>query len=210
MHVLITSYTLSWNNIPRNNISSPCCAFIRSLMAISTTSRLGCWLCVTSCRRDNVIDDCGVNSGPRVGTLLARCSCFFEEILAARTVATEDVVLESAGFVLVLLVIAGVDDLEAENFLRFFLRAAKAGPRPWVNIWCASWCVWWEWEWWGCCVLWASWLAPSKEDFESEEPSDREPPSSDAGEYTESSERDLPEKRKGRLFIYEYSFLSLK
>ena len=105
-----------------------------SLMAISTTSRLGCWLCVTSCRRDVIIDECSVNSGPRVGTLLARCSCFFEEILAARTVATEDVVLESAGFVLVLLVIAGVDDLEAENFLRFFLRAARAGPRPWVNM----------------------------------------------------------------------------
>lgn len=103
-------------------------------MTISTTSRLGCWLCVTSCRRDDAIDDCGVNSGPRVGTLLARCSSFFEEILlAARTVATEDVVLESAGFVLVLLVIAGVDDLEAENFLRFFLRAARAGPRAWVN-----------------------------------------------------------------------------
>jgi len=100
-------------------------------MAISTTSKLGCWLCVTSCRRDNAIDDCGVNSGPRVGTLLARCSCFLEEILAARTVATEDVALvESAGFVLVLLVITGVDDLEAENFLRFLLRAARAGPRP--------------------------------------------------------------------------------
>lgn len=87
---------------------------------------------MTSCRRDNIIDDCGVNSGPRVGTLLARCSCFCEQILAARTVATEDDI-ESAGFVLVLLVIAGVDDLEAENFLRFFLRAARAGPRPWVN-----------------------------------------------------------------------------
>lgn len=62
--------------------------------------------------------------------LLARCS-FFKEILAARTVATEDVALESAGFVLVLLVIA--DNLEAENFLRFFLRAARAKPRPWVN-----------------------------------------------------------------------------
>lgn len=203
MYVIISSsyYMLSWNNILCNNISSPCCALMCSLMVISTTSRLGCWLCVTSCRRDVVIDKCGVNSGPRVGTLLARCNCFFEEILAARTVATEDVVLESAGFVLVLLVIAGVDDLEAENFLRFFLRAAKAGPRPWVNMWCASWCcawwcAWWEWEWWGCWELCTSWLAPSNEDFESEEPSDREPPSSDAGEYTESSERDLPEKKK--------------
>lgn len=200
MHIIIaSSYTLSWNNILHNSISLPCCTFIRSL-AISTTSRLGCWLCVTSCRRDNVIDDCGVNSGPRVGTLLARCSCFFEEILAARTVATDDVVLESAGFVLVLLVIAGVDDLEEENFLRFFLRAARAGPRPWVNMWCASWCVW---DWWGCCVLCTSWPAPSKEDFESEEPSDREPPSSDAGEYTESSERDLPEKRRRHSFSYK-------
>lgn len=101
-------------------------------MAISTTSRLGCWLCVTSCRLGNITDDCGVNSGPLVGTLLARCSCFCELILAAKMVATE-VALESAGFVLVLLVIAGVDNLEAENFLRFFLRAARAGPRPWVN-----------------------------------------------------------------------------
>lgn len=201
MYIIIaSSYTLSWNNIPHNNIGSPCCAFIRSLMAISA-ARLGCWLCVTSCRRDDVIDDCGVNSGSRLGTLLARCSCFFEEeILAARTVATDDVVLESAGFVLVLLDIAGVDDLEAENFLRFLLRAARAGPRPWVNMWCASWgCTWW-----GCCALCISWPAPSKEDFESEEPSDREPPSSDAGEYTESSERDLPENRKRHLFIYKW------
>lgn len=103
-----------------------CCSLI---LATSMTSKLGCWLCITSCRRV-VIDDCGVISGPRVGTLLARCSCFLEQTLDARTVATECIVLESAGFVLVLLVIAGVDDLEEENFLRFFLRAAKAGPRP--------------------------------------------------------------------------------
>lgn len=202
MYVIIgSSYTLSWNSIPRN-IGSPCCALMRSLMIISTLIS-GCrWLCVTSCHCDDVIDDCGVNSGPRVGTLLARCNCFFfEEILAVRTVATEDVVLESAGFVLVLLVIAGVDDLEAENFLRFFLRAARAGPRPWVNMWCASWCEWWDWEWWGCCPFCTSWPAPSREDFESEEPSDREPPSSDAGEYTESSERDLPERRKWQVHL---------
>lgn len=102
-----------------------CCSLI---LATSMTSKLGCWLCITSCRRD-VIDDCGVISGPRVGTLLARCSCFLEQTFDARTVATECIVLESGGFVLVLLVIAGVDDLEEENFLRFFLRAAKAGPR---------------------------------------------------------------------------------
>lgn len=179
-------------NVLRNNINSLCCSLI---LATSMTSKLGCWLCITSCRRV-VIDDCGVISGPRVGTLLARCSCFLEQTLDARMVATECIVLESAGFVLVLLVIAGVDDLEEENFLRFFLRAAKAGPRPWLNMWCVSWWCAWEWEWWECCVLCTSWLAISKEDFESDEPSDRDPPSSDAGEYTESSERDLPGKRK--------------
>lgn len=57
-----------------------------------------------------------------------------EQTLDARTVATERIALESGGFVLVLLVIAGVDDLEVENFLRFLLRAAKAGPRPWLNM----------------------------------------------------------------------------
>lgn len=57
-----------------------------------------------------------------------------EQTLDARTVATECIALESGGFVLVLLVIAGVDDLEVENFLRFLLRAAKAGPRPWLNM----------------------------------------------------------------------------
>jgi hypothetical protein len=64
-----------------------------------------------------------------VGTLLARCSCFFET-LDARTVATECIAAESTGFALMLLVIASVEDLDAENFLRFFLRAARAGPKP--------------------------------------------------------------------------------
>lgn len=175
----------------------PCCSLI---LAISMMSRLGCWLCKASCRRDNN-DDCGVNSGARVGTLLARCSCFFET-LEARTVATECMVLGSAGFVLVLLVIAGVEDLDAENFLRFFLRAASAGPKPWANMWCVSWwCTWWAWEWWGCCTLCTSGPGVSREDLESDEPSDREPPSSDAGEYTESSDRDLPAKRRRERYL---------
>lgn len=122
-------YTFSRNNVLCNNIDLLCCSLI---LAGSMTSKLGSWLCVASCRR-GVIDDCGVISGPRVGTLLARCSCFLEQTLDVRTVATECIALESGGFVLVLLVIAGVDDLEVENFLRFFLRAAKAGPRPWLN-----------------------------------------------------------------------------
>lgn len=45
-------------------------------------------------------------------------------------------------------------------------------------------------------MAWTSGPGVSNDDFESDDPSDLEPPSSEAGEYTESSERDLPEKSK--------------
>lgn len=154
--------------------------------APSGVSMLGCWLCVTSCRLGGI--GCWPTSGPRAGTLLALCNCCFFDTFETSTEA-----IGWIGFVPLLLLVPGVEDLESEKVLRFFRSAANA-PRPWANMWCPSWwCEWCEWcEW---CV-WISWPGVSKEDFESVDPSDLEPPSSDAGEYTESSERDLPKKAR--------------
>lgn len=70
---------------------------------------------------------CEPSSGPLVGTLLARCNCFFET-LDKRIEAIGCVVL-SIGFELVL-VIAGVEALEAENFFRFLVKADTRPRRP--------------------------------------------------------------------------------
>ena len=192
---------------------------------ISPVSKLGCWLCVTSWRRVTVT--CEPISGTRVGTLLARCNCALVVAMLQITVTAlgwpGGFIMEVLSMVLAFsLVIVGVEALEAENFLRFFLSAAIAGPRPWANTWWASFVRWWRLSgvglWWECSCddaadVWRWWCCwwereddggTSSEDLESEEPSEREPPSSD-GEYIESSERERPGFKK----IYERSFLWL-
>ena len=167
-------------------VDSPGCSLA---LAPSGVSILGCWLCVPSCLLGGI--GCWPSSGPLVGTLLALCSCFFD------TFETRTEAIGYIGFVPVLLLIPDVDDLESEKVFRFF-RSATSAPKPWANTWWPSWwcawCEWWEW-----CVAWTSCPGVSNEDFESVDPSDLDPPSSEAGEYTESSERDLPEKSREQL-----------
>lgn len=173
-------------------------------------SRLGCWLWVESCLRDKL---CAERSGLRAGTLLARWSWFLEVVFPIAEEAEEFLTgsVDRLSTVLAFsLVIAGVEAREAENFLRFFRSAARAGPRPWENTWWFSerpfvlcWLAAWECSWAdGSCG------PPSKDDFESDDPSERNPPSSEAGGYIESSDRDLPAEKICKFYrLYTFKMI---
>lgn len=82
-----------------------------------------------------------MRSGLRVGTLLARCSCFLltrdtrAEVMGCRTFSTGRVAEVPVLLLPLLVVMTGVEARDAENFLRFLRRAASAGPILYPKTW---------------------------------------------------------------------------